>query len=264
MRLRQNHDSALEACRFIRRRVVELAHKSAEGHVPSSLSIVEILVAVYSRMNDASPDEDVFILSKGHASLSYFATLEAFGLLDGMDLDSFCEINSPFGGHPSAVNCDAVSFSTGSLGHGLPVAAGMAHVFGTSGSKRRVFVLLGDQECNEGSIWEASLLSSTLNLKNLVALVDINRSDMRSMPMGDHAAKWASFGWNVAAADGHSLTELEKQLDFLERDQRRPSVLLCNTVKGKGVSFMENSPEWHHKRITPNDLEKALEELANA
>jgi transketolase len=253
-----------QTCLNIRRRILQLANKSGEGHVPSSLSIVEMVVAVYQRIAQQSLSNDLFILSKGHAALGLFSALESMGKLDGFDLDSFCEIDSPFGGHPSSMNCSAVTFSTGSLGHGLPVAAGLAHFHRHSSQRLNIYTLLGDQECNEGSIWESALIASTLNLDNLVALVDVNRSDNRSMPMLDHESKWSSFGWNVLKVDGHSLEDLHRNLDEADAYSGRPSVLLCETVKGKGVSFMENSPEWHHKKISLEDLSIGLAELSIA
>jgi len=249
-------------CSSIRRRVLELANKSGEGHIPSSLSIVEMLFACLSYIKKADKHPSHLVLSKGHASLAYYAALEEFGFISESELNDFCDFNSKFGGHPDATKHGAIPFSTGSLGHGLAMATGAAYF---ERHKRMnpgpIFVILGDQECNEGSVWEAALLGSALKLNNLVCLIDMNGSDSRSIPMQSLAAKWGAFNWHVLEVDGHSREQLTEAVNQAEKNVDLPTAIICKTIKGKGISFMENSFEWHHKKLDHNYLLLALEEL---
>lgn len=252
-------------CRSIRRRIVSLASRSGEGHVPSSLSIVELLVSVLSAIQGNGSSTSSLVLSKGHASLAYYAALEEFGFIKEDELDSFCSFESNFGGHPDSTKHSSITFSTGSLGHGLALAAGAAYYEKNStNSPRQIFTILGDQECNEGSVWEAALLTSTLKLGNVVTLIDMNGSDSRSIPMANLVDKWRSFNWKVIEVDGHDIGNLGFAIDQTKDHPDSPSALICKTVKGKGVSFMESSFEWHHKKLDQLSLTKALEELQDA
>lgn len=223
--------------------IVELTHKSNEGHIPSSLSVLDIMYAVYDKYITKN-SKHKFVLSKGHASLGLFVVLDHFGIL-GTDLSSFCQYDSLLGGHPTT-KVPSVEASTGSLGHGMPIALGMAMAKKIQKDDGIVFVLIGDGEANEGTIWESALLASQHKLDNLVCFMDHNHSTDRALDMGDVVSKFASFGWETHEIDGHDVESIKS----IQTTEGKPTFVLCNTIKGKGVSIMEGNREWHHK--TPN------------
>jgi len=225
------------------KKIVELTHKSNEGHIPSSLSVLDIIYAVYDKYITKNTDNK-FVLSKGHASLGLFVVLDHFGML-GTDISSFCEYESLLGGHPTT-KIPSVEASTGSLGHGMPIALGMAMAKRIQKNSGTVFVLIGDGEANEGTIWESALLASHHRLDNLVCFLDHNHSTDRAMDMGDITFKFASFGWQTHEIDGHDVESIKA----IKTTAGKPTFVLCNTIKGKGISIMEGNREWHHK--TPN------------
>lgn len=254
--------------KIARARILELASQAHEGHIPSAFSILEILTVLYREILDVSairrslPDRDRFILSKGHGSLALYVVLEECGLIDRAELDGFCRFNSYFGGHPHRSVTRGVEASTGSLGHGFPLAVGLALSLRQRKSPARVFVLVGDGECNEGSIWEAALLSNHHQLSNLVAIVDFNRSGDRAVSVDDLRDKFESFGFSTIEVDGHDMRILSESFRSLNHSDK-PKMIIAHTVKGFGIREMENNPAWHHAFPTNIQMTKFLEELQN-
>ena len=258
--------SRLEELSSIRKRILSCAVKAREGHIPTSFSILEILFSFYNAQIqtyeaiERSPDR--FILSKGHAAIGLYAVLEHFKLIPKDWLDNLCEFDSPLGGHPDQSKVPYVQASTGSLGHGLPIAVGMALGNRILGRSSKTYVLVGDGELNEGSNWESILVAAHHNLYELSAVVDCNESSERALKMGNLSNKFESFGWTVAEVDGHSIPDLQ---NYFMRDSaggsQAPNVLLAKTIKGKGIERMENSPEWHHKMPSERELEEMILEL---
>jgi transketolase len=249
--------------RAIRRRIVEVANRAKEGHVPSSLSIVEILVAAFEKYKFNPLGDDRFVLSKGHASIGLFAAMEVYGYISPGSLDDFCKPGSSFGGHPDSTLHVAIEASTGSLGHGLPMACGIAFHSLQFESPKNVVCVIGDGECNEGSVWESAMLAANLKLSNLTCIVDFNHSGDRAVDMGSLMDKWGSFGWATAECDGHDVEAIQDNLGRLQVSQL-PGVLICNTTKGKGVSKMENNPAWHHTTIPDDEVAELVEEINRA
>ena len=231
--------------------VVRAAAKSKEGHIPSGISILDILWIIYQRMNFKSnnphdPDNDRFVLSKGHGSLGLYAVLIGKGLLDESELGQFCSFNAKLGGHPDRNKIPWVEASTGSLGHGLPIALGMAMGNKIQGIPSNIYTLIGDGECNEGTIWESALLAAHHKLDNLCCFVDYNHSTDRALRIDDLSKKFNSFGWHVINVNGHDQAELNSALDQFT-SIGKPTVIIAETVKGFGIPSMENQPAWHHK-----------------
>lgn len=255
----------------IRQRIIRAVSKSKSSHVGSALSAVDILTALYFRVMKISPtnvcdrDRDRFIISKGHACSALYATLAEKGFFHYKALEKFYA-NDGLPGH-ATLNClPAVEASTGSLGHGLPIGVGIA--LGARIDKRnyRTFVLLGDGECDEGSVWEAVLFAGNAELDSLVAIVDYNKLQSFGytkdvLDLEPFAKKWDSFGWSVVEVDGHDVDKLADILAKVPFTNGKPSVVIAHTVKGKGVSFMEDKLEWHYKSPNPEQEKKALEEL---
>ena len=242
----------------IRKKVVIMCFHAGGGHIAPSLSSVEILVGLYFKIlkidknNYKSDNRDRFILSKGHASAALYAILAEKGIMNKNILNTFCQKGSILGGHPEKHLIPGVEFSSGSLGHGLSFGVGMAFAGKLDEKDYRVFTLLSDGECQEGSVWEAALFASHHKLNNLIAIVDHNKlqsldqiNNILSLnPLGD---KWKSFGWEVREVDGHNLSQICDVLASVPFVKNKPSVLIANTVKGKGISFMENAPIWHYR-----------------
>ena len=236
------------------KKIVEIASKKKEGHIPSSLSILDILYVLYDRIlnleqikND-SVDRDRFILSKGHASLGLYTILDHFKILDE-NLYNFCDFNSKLGGHPTD-KITGVEASTGSLGHGLPIGVGMALAYKIKQYEGKVYVLVGDGEANEGTIWESALLAKHHSLNNLCCIIDFNHSTDRAVDLGNLSMKFESFGWDVIEIDGHDHDQIKTALTY---HSIKPICIIANTIKGKGIPIVENNPEWHHK--FPNEEE---------
>ena len=247
-------------------RICELSHNAQEGHVPSSLSVLDIVWVLYSKIlklsliKKKSKNRDFFIMSKGHGCLAQYAVLEKLNFFNKKDLNSFGSYNSAFGGHPDTNKINGVEASTGSLGHGFPFASGIAYANKLKKYKSRVYVLIGDGECNEGTIWETCLLASHHHLNNLVCIVDKNKSTDRALKIDNLEKKFKSFGFYTVTIDGHSPSELTKALKI---KSKKPMAIIANTIKGKGVKIMErNQHEWHHKSIDKNMLIKLKTELS--
>jgi transketolase len=236
------------------KKIVDIATLKKEGHIPSSLSILDIMYVLYNEVLDVNGikenriDRDRFILSKGHASLGLYVILDHFGLLKD-DINTFCDLNSKLGGHPTD-KIDNVESSTGSLGHGLPIGIGLALAYKIKKYKSRVYVIVGDGEANEGTIWESALLANHHDLNNLFCIIDFNHSTDRAVELGDLNAKFKAFGWDTKIIDGHNQNEI---LLALNNKSDKPTCIIANTIKGKGIKMLENNPEWHHK--FPNEEE---------
>lgn len=249
--------------------IAEMVKRSGEGHIPSSYSIVDILDHLYGRVlsvdpkNPAWTERDYFILSKGHGCGAFYAVLHKYGFLSDLDLRDYSTSAGILGGHPDMTAVPGAEASTGSLGHGFPTAVGVALGLQIRGMGNKVFALLGDGECHEGTIWESANVGANLQLGNLCAIVDWNGSAAQLMPQDDLPAKWRAFGWETFEIDGHSTSDLEKVFNTMTFSQKgTPKAVIARTIKGKGVSFVEGHGKWHHR--VPDDLEMAalLKELS--
>lgn len=240
------------------------------AHLGSGLSIIEIMAVLYGGILHFDPenprweDRDRFILSKGHGTLGYYPALAEAGIISDEVLSSFEENGGALPGQP-VMNIDlGIEFSSGSLGHGLSLGIGVALAGKTNCKQFRVFVLMGDGECNEGTVWEAAMAAKHYSLSNLVVIIDLNslQSDGASADiMGvDSEALWRGYGWNVKIVDGHNVRELYDAL-LPQKSIKSPSVVIAKTVKGKGISFMEGNNEWHHNRLTKEQYNLAIAEL---
>lgn len=236
------------------KKIIETSYKSKEGHIASSLSILDILIVVFK--NFIVGKNNHFVLSKGHASLGLYSVMEYFSLLEE-PMENFCKFDSVLGGHPSN-KIKNVECSTGSLGHGMPIGVGMAIGEKILGSDKKVFVVIGDGESNEGTIWESALLASHHNLNNLFCFLDYNHSNDRALILGDMKKKIESFGWNCLEIDGHDQIEI---LNSLTIKSEKPTFIIANTIKGKGCSIMENNPAWHHKSPSTEEIQLIFEKL---
>jgi transketolase len=266
---------AEEAARRIRRDMLTLAHKSKTPHIGPALSCVDILTVLYMgimKTNCHRPlmaNRDRFILSKGHGALALYTCLSHMGFLSKQVLFSYCENGSPLAEHPLAHKFPCIEFATGSLGHGLAVGIGLAMASRLKNEYYRVFVLMGDGECNEGSVWEAAGFASTMKLDNLIVIVDHNKlqaTDRYEKLSGgyDLTQVWKSFGWETREVDGHDIEQMRKVYTGTFFKIRKPKVIIAHTVEGKGISFMENNLEWHYRWPDARDLEEALGELKDA
>ena len=244
------------------KKIVDIATLKKEGHIPSSLSILDIMYVLYNDVLDINSikenriDRDRFILSKGHASLGLYVILDHFGLLKD-DINTFCDVDSKLGGHPTD-KIFGVESSTGSLGHGLPIGIGLALAYKIKKYKNKVYVIVGDGEANEGTIWESALLASHHNLDNLYCIIDFNHSTDRDVDLGNLHNKFLSFGWDVINIDGHNHSHIK---DALTYPITRPTCIIANTIKGKGISIVENTPEWHHKFPNEEEYQQIIDEL---
>lgn len=243
----------------LRESIVIASHKSKEGHVPSALSILDILYVLYDKI--LRFDEDHFILSKGHASLGLYAVLAEKGFIPKQDLNTFCSFESLLGGHPDRNKIPYVEASTGSLGHGLPIAVGIALGLKINKSKGRVYTIIGDGEANEGTVWESAFLANHHKLDNLCVIVDYNHSTDRALKIGDIAAKFSAFGWQAHNIDGHNQEELIEHLTRNIENTGAPLILIANTIKGHGIKSIEQNPAWHHKSPSDEELDTLISEI---
>jgi len=247
----------------LRLRIVEMICKSGEGHIPSSFSIVDIIEHIYSfelNVNPKNPTwvgRDYFILSKGHGAAALFVVLEKHGFISSSDIAAYGTKFGILGGHPDSTKVPGVEASTGSLGHGMPMAVGIALGLKIQKKNNRVFCLVGDGECQEGTIWEAANIGSNQALQNLTVIVDWNGSAQQLMPLENLEAKWQAFGWNTLVIDGHDPLSLQKAFKETSINSTgMPQVLIAKTVKGRGVSFLEGHGLWHHKIPNSTELEE--------
>jgi len=259
----------------IRAHALRMVHKSNGSHIGTCLSMADLLAELYGntlRVDPALPlwtDRDRFILSKGHGAAILYAVLAECGFFPKERLDSFCQDGSALAGHATRHGIPGVEVSTGSLGHGLPIGCGMALAGKFENKPYRVFVMLSDGELDEGSNWEAILFAPQHQLDNLIAIVDYNKIQSfgavsEVMELAPLADKWRAFRWSVREIDGHDYAQIESALSSVPFEPGRPSVVIANTVKGKGVSFMENQLAWHYKSPNGEQLKQALAELGAA
>jgi transketolase len=261
--------------RRIRARLVEMSHVAETPHLGSSLSCVDMLVAAYwgtLRVDPArplDPNRDRFILSKGHAATALYAVLAERGFFDPKLLDTYNEDGAALPEHPGLQCVPGVEAATGSLGHGLPIALGMALAARIQNRPTRCLVLMSDGECEEGSVWEAAMFAPAQKLDTVTVMIDYNkwqatgRSD-EIMALAPLAEKWRAFGWDACEVDGHDLDALLAALRREPDGTGRPRAIVCHTVKGKGVSFMEDDNNWHYRIPTADEVEKARVELWQA
>jgi len=256
----------------IRIDIIHMIHCAGEGHPGGSLSSADIVTALYYRVMriDPSrpdwPDRDRFILSKGHACPVWYSALAERGYFPMEHLRTLRCIDSILQGHPDMRKTPGIDMSTGSLGHGLSVGLGMALAARVQKRHYHVWVVLGDGEIQEGSVWEAAMASAAFGVDNLTAIIDRNRIQNddfvdRIMPIDPVDDKWAAFGWRVTEIDGHSMSQLVPALEASRERSGCPKVIIANTVKGKGVSFMENKPAWHGRAPDDDETDRAVQEI---
>ena len=256
----------------IRKHAVTMTSLGGSSHIGSILSVADILAVLYGstlKYNSKDPkwiDRDRFILSKGHAGAGVYAVLAESGFMSLDKLKTHSQDGSDLCGHVSHKGIPGVEFSTGSLGHGLPVASGMALAAKINNKKHRVFALLSDGECDEGSNWEAILFAAHHKLNNLVVIIDRNRlqsiySTEDTLALEPFPDKWKSFGWDVVEIDGHNHNEIFKSCKNEDASKSKPLCVIANTTKGKGVSFMENNTLWHYRSPKGDEYKIAIAEL---
>ena len=268
----RDHKGLKEIARNIRKDIVSMIHTSKSGHPGGSLSAVEILTALYfdemniDINNCKMEDRDRFVLSKGHAAPVLYATLAHKGYFDREELNGLRKINRMLQGHPDMKAIPGVDMSTGSLGQGFSVSCGMAMASKLDNAPWRVYTLLGDGEVQEGIVWEAAMSASHYKLDNLVAFLDYNGLQIDGktedvMNIGPIVDKFKAFGWNVIEIDGHDFDQIFAALDMAKETVGKPTIIIAKTIKGKGVSFMENEAMWHGLALSDSDLERALLDL---
>jgi len=251
---------------------MQMVFRAASGHIGGSLSAMDILTELYFEQlrvdpeRPQAPERDRFVMSKGHCTPALYSILALRGYFPEKQLELFRSIEGHMSGHPDMVHVPGVDMSTGSLGQGLSAAVGMAIAGKMDSAAYRVYALMGDGEIEEGQIWEAAMSAAKYKLDNLCGIVDVNglQIDGRTadvMPSEPLDAKFAAFGWNVIKADGHDFDSLRAALAAAKAEKDRPSVILAKTVKGKGVSFMENDAGWHGKAPNAEQYEQAMAEL---
>lgn len=256
----------------LRLHAVKMTNRGNSSHIGSILSVVDIISVLYGSILRVAPDQpkhparDRLILSKGHAGAAVYAALAELGFFSKERLSDHYQNGSVFSGHVSHKGIDGVEFSTGSLGHGLSVAAGMALHAQLQKKSHFIHVILSDGECDEGSNWEAIMFAAHHNLGRLIVTVDYNKLQSlttisNTLELEPFEEKWASFGWHVKRVDGHDHAALESAYLEAHTIDNKPSVIIADTIKGKGVSFMENSVLWHYRSPQGNEFERALDEL---
>lgn len=262
MQLEQMKDTS----RRMRREIIEMAHRSGGPHVGSALSCADILATLYDGELRLAPWDrrDMFILSKGHASMALYAVLAEKGIIDRSLLATYCLENGALPAHLDRTSAPGIECSAGSLGHGFSIGLGMALGFKQRQEGRRVFVLIGDGESQEGSIWEGAMFAPGLGLDNMTLIMDRNNLQGYGRPseicsFEPVAAKWESFGWHVCSVDGHDHARIMQAL--AEETCGKPKLIVARTIKGKGVSFMEDELVWHYYIVTDDIRARALGEL---
>ena len=249
--------------------MLEQSRRAHVGHIGSALAVSDLVALLYDRLlkgqDPDGDDRDRVVLSKGHAALALYAGLHLAGHITQADLDTYCGDDSLLGVHPEH-QLKGVDFSTGSLGQGLSIAAGAALAARMQQSKRRVFAIVSDAECDEGSIWEAVMFAAHHKLANLIAIVDVNAQqafgytkDVLDLePLGE---KWSAFKWDVHEVDGHDVDQMQKLVESFNTDSGAPHVLLARTTFGRGVSYMESQIQWHYWPMSDEQYAQALEEI---
>ena len=260
-----------ERSNFLRSLVVRALQGGSRGHIGSSMSLIEILRVLFDdilKFKSSDPsweDRDRLILSKGHGCLALYALLADKKFFNFSELDKFCHNDGMLGGHPERNKIPGVEASTGALGHGLSIGVGMATALKIRKKGSKVFVIVGDGEINEGSVWEAAMCAGNHNLENLIVMIDYNK--IQSYGFTEEVAdleplvdKWKAFNFNVTEVDGHNIEEIKSVLE--KKPSKKPLAVICHTVKGKGIGFAENDPKWHHKsNLEDSDIEDMYKSL---
>ncbi|MFI3165951.1 MAG: transketolase [Bacillota bacterium] len=242
----------------IRRHGIEMTHLSGGSHIGSVLSVADIIAVLYNDIANINPQNpkiesrDRMILSKGHAGAAIYAALAEKGFFPIKQLKTHYADGSILSGHVSHKGIPGVEVSTGALGHGVSIAAGMAHAGKIDGKSHKVFAICGDGECDEGSVWEMALYANHYKLNNLIVIIDHNKMQSldfceNTLQLAPFADKWTSFGWNVFDIDGHNHVDLNNAFECAKASSDKPTVIIANTIKGKGISFMENDILWHYR-----------------
>lgn len=261
-----------EQAKEMRKIIIRTSEKAGQGHVAPAFSTVDITTALYFHIMKFDPknprmeDRDRYILSAGHKCLLQYVALAMLGVYPMELLDTFDQFDTGLGGHPIYEKLPGIEASTGSLGHGLPLGLGMALAGKKDKKDYRVFAILGDGECAEGTIWEAAMAAPKFKLDNLVAIVDYNKLCVdgpvaQVMPVEPFADKWKAFGWATKEIDGHNFEEILDALENLPFEKGKPNAIIANTVKGKGVSFIENQLSWHMRAPSKEEAVAALKEI---
>ncbi len=262
----------IEMLQRLRKKIFIMAYKGGNGHLASAFSVIEVLYVLYCKRylkyDEKKPEwegRDRLVMSKGQGSLALYSVLSEVGFFPGEELDYFCKPGHILGGEPKLGDIPGVEASTGSLGHGLSFGLGMAMAFKMDHMQNRVYVIIGDGECQEGSIWEGVMAANHFKLDNLTVIMDNNKLQAMGtveelMGINDWSDKWQSFGWDVVSIDGHRIEEIEKAL-ARPHTEGKPKLIIANTVKGKGVSFMEGVPIWHYRMPNEEELGIVMKEL---
>ncbi len=262
----------IEVLKKLRKQIFLTGYKGGMAHLASCFSCLEMIYALYMKdilkYNKDDPkweSRDRFVLSKGHAGLALYSVLVSAGLISQKTLDSYLREGSLIGGEPCMRDCEWIEASTGSLGHGLSFGVGIALALKLNHSQSKVYVMLGDGECEEGSVWEAAMMASSKRLDNLIVILDdnkIQKMDFTDKTIGNPMwrKKWESFGWIAEEVDGHDI-EAFKRIILNDNKEGLPRIIIANTIKGKGVSIMENNPNWHFKLPGKKELSVFMEEL---
>ncbi|RAL26203.1 transketolase [Thermoflavimicrobium daqui] len=261
-----------ELAKTIRQHIVRMTHHAGSGHPGGSLSATEILTNLFFEHMNVDPQNpdwehrDYFFLSKGHCTPVYYSVLAEKGFFPVEELLTFRDVDGRLHGHPCSEHCPGVDISSGSLGQGLSVANGVALAAKLNGTNQRAYVMIGDGELQEGQVWEAAMTTPHYQLDNVCAIVDWNKIQLDDYVenvkgLGNLVGKWRAFGWHVIEIDGHDLNQVDHAFHEAKHVKGKPTVILAHTIKGKGISFMENTDKWHG--LAPNDeeLELALKEL---
>ena len=243
----------------IRYLVLESCFKIKEGHVGSAFSVLEILYVIFKNYFK----KHYFVLSKGHAAIGVYAVMNHFKILSDKDFKSFCKFNSKLGGHPDSIKIPDLNFSTGSLGHGLPVSSGLAFGLKMKKEKKNIICLIGDQELMEGTTWESLHIISNYNLKNILLIIDRNNSDFRSIKFLDIKKRLAVFCDKISEVNGHDIKSLTFSIDRALKNKNKFEIIIAKTIKGKGIKTIENNPAWHHKAPSNEELKRFKKELMN-
>jgi len=249
----------------LKQKIIKTATMANEGHIPAAFSILDILWVLYDSVLGITPktvnnpNRNRFILSKGHASIGLYVVLAEKGFISQKTLEGFGRFGNCLGGHPDKTKVPGVEASTGSLGHGLPMAVGLALGAKIKRKKSKVYVIVGDGECNEGTIWESAMLAAHNKLNNLYCIVDYNHSGDQALNLGDIREKFKAFGWQAVSIDGHDQKAIYRALT--KKSDKKPVAIIAETIKGKGLKIMENNPEWTHKYPALEELEKFLQEV---
>jgi len=269
----QSEEYFLSLSKKIRKSILKIIYRTKSPHIGGSFSCVEILASLYFKILNVSPEDpanpnrDRFILSKGHGCPSFYAVLAERGFLSKKDLQGFAVNDGVLEQHPNRDIKKGIEIFAGSLGHGLSIGAGMALAAKSDRKDYEIYVLMSDGELNEGSVWEAAMFAAHHNLDNLTAIVDCNKIQALGctkdiINLEPLSQKWSSFGWATSEVDGHDFNQLFKTFDDIPFSTGKPNIIIANTVKGKGVSFMEDKLLWHYRSPDDEEYKKALEELS--